>query len=430
MIEFFILFFTYFSEALIVYFYYNSIYETKIKKYSFVITVLSYLFLMFIYMNIINHEIVNLTLTLITNILLCKFLFISSTKSSLFHGISLTILQYISEVLTVYIMATIVNTSSDDFVITHFGAASIISRIFYLLFSRLLAKLSVKENRSKSWGRWVLLALLPISSIFMILSLRLITANLVLSPTHSALCMFSVSFCLIVNIIIYAIYEKAEKSNQKLIDLELVNQKNNIDLQYLNLLEIKNEKMQIMAHDYKNHIAAIQNMSNSNEKEQYLQDILDEISENNKIAKTKNRLLDIIISKYLDICEEKGITFQTDIMSDNLSFMSAKDLSAIFNNALDNAVESAEKSTDKEIMLHISRSINSYHKIIIENSCDNEPVSKNETLITTKKQKSGHGYGTKSIEKSVEKYNGEMKWEYETDEKLFRLFILIPPNIN
>lgn len=424
-----ILIFTYFSEALIVYTYFQSIYEAKMKKGSFIITIIFYMALMLVYQFVINEEWVNLMLVLLCNILVCKFLFISSTRSSFYHGIILTILQYISEFITAYLTACILNVSTTYSVLQHFEIGTIISRIIYLLLSRLLAKLSVKESRSKSWGRWALLSLLPVSSIFMIFCIRLLTANMVLSSAQNTLCMFSISFSLIVNIIVYVIYEKAEKSNQKLIDLELVSQRNNIDLQYLDLLEKKNEKMQIMAHDYKNHIAAMEAMADSEEKKQYIQDVLNEISNSSQMAKTKNRMLDVILSKYADICEEKGIAFQTDIVSDNLSFMSAKDLSAMFNNALDNAVEAAEQSAEKRISLQISRSINQYHKIILENSSDREPVAQNETLITTKKQKAGHGYGTKSIEKAVQKYGGETAWEYDKAQKQFCLTILIPPGI-
>lgn len=421
-----ILVFTYFSEALIVYIYFRSIYEKKLKKGTLIITILCYMALMLVYKFIINKEIVNILLIITVNICLCKFLFNCSTRSSFFHGFTLGIIQYISESLTAYLMAFPLNISTEKTVIQYFEIASVISRIIYLLLSRLLAKLSVKENRSKSWGQWALLSLLPISSIFMILSIRLLTANVILSPVQNGVCMFSISFCLIVNIIVYAIYEKAEKSSQKLIELELANQKNNIDLQYLELLEKKNEKMQIMAHDYKNHITAIEAMTDSSEKKQYLQDILEEITNNSQIAKTKNRILDVIISKYFDICEGKGITFKTDIMSDNLKFMSSKDLSTIFNNALDNAVEAAEQSAEKIITLSISKSMNQYHKIIIENSSDREPLANDKTLLTTKKQKTGHGYGTKSIEKAVQKYGGETDWEYDKAQKQFCLTILIP----
>lgn len=424
-----ILIFTYFSEALIVYTYFHSIYETKLKRGTASIITLCYMILMLLYRFATNEEIVNLLLTILINILICKFLFISSIKSSFFHGFALCIVQYISETLTLYLMSFSLNTSTNHILFQHFDIGSVISRIVYLLLSRFLAKLSVKENRSKSWGRWALLSLLPISSILMILSIRFLTADIILSPAQNGICMFSIAFSLIVNIIVYAIYEKAEKSNQIRIELELINQRNQIDLQYIALLEKKDEEMQILAHDYKNHIAAIAAMTDDAEKEQYMHDVLEEITSNSRMAKTKNRMLDVILSKYCDICEEKGITFKTDIMSDNLNFMHAKDLSALFNNALDNAMEAAEKSVEKVITLHISRSINQYHKIIIENSSDQEPVANNKTLLTTKKQKTGHGYGSKSIEKAVQKYGGETDWEYDKKQKRFCLTILIPSTV-
>ena len=85
------------------------------------------------------------------------------------------------------------------------------------------------------------------------------------------------SFLLLVNIIVYLTYEKAEKSNQKLLEFELINQKNNIDMQYLQLLEKKNETMNIMAHNYKNHIVTIGNMSDSPEIKKYINKMFGEI---------------------------------------------------------------------------------------------------------------------------------------------------------
>ena len=151
-----------------------------------------------------------------------------------------------------------------------------------------------------------------------------------------------------------------------------------------------------------------------------------EIKKYNQIAKTKNKLLDVILSKYTDICRDKNIIFCTDIMTDNLSFINSYDISSLFNNILDNAVEAAEKSTAKYIRLEITNSLNSYHKIIVTNSCDIEPKSEKGKLITTKDSKEIHGFGTKSINNTVNKYDGEMNWEYNDKAKEFKLIILIP----
>ena len=197
-------------------------------------------------------------------------------------------------------------------------------------------------------------------------------------------------------------------------------------MQYLSLIEKKNETMNIMAHDYKNHMIAISNMSDQVEIKNYIDSMMGEIAKYNQICKTKNRLLDVILNKYIDICREKSIEFETNILTDNLNFISNYDISALFNNLLDNAVEASSKSAVKFINLEITNSLNSYHKITIINSSDNQPNGKKGNLITTKNNKATHGFGTKSIRKIVKKYHGEMNWEYDNSNKQFRLIILFP----
>lgn len=156
-------------------------------------------------------------------------------------------------------------------------------------------------------------------------------------------------------------------------------------MQYLNLIEKKNETMNVMAHDYKNHMIAISSMSNQAEIKNYIDNMLGEITKYNQIGKTKNKFLDIILSKYMDICNSKGIEFETHILNDNLNFINDFDLSTLFNNILDNAVEAASKSTVKFINLEIVNSLTFHHKITVINSSDIEPTGKNGDLITTKK---------------------------------------------
>ena len=49
-------------------------------------------------------------------------------------------------------------------------------------------------------------------------------------------------------------------------------------MQYLNLIEKKNETMNVMAHDYKNHMIAISSMSNQAEIKNYIDELEKEIS--------------------------------------------------------------------------------------------------------------------------------------------------------
>ena len=417
--------FAYLTEAIIVYMYISHIYEPKKNKLiSFITILVSYLILFFIYKALINIEFVNTIIITLTNIVLIYFCFKSSFKTSIFHGVILCILQIISEFLTAYITSLIYSISFQNSVDNHFEIGVVLSRILYFLFSNFLSKISVKETNVKTWGKWFALSLLPLSSIYVII----VTDSIALKSYQNILIIISISFLLVINIIIYFVYEQAEKNNQKLLELELTNQKNDIDMQYLNLIEKKNETMNVMAHDYKNHMIAISSMSNQAEIKNYIDNMLGEITKYNQIGKTKNKFLDIILSKYMDICNSKRIEFETHILNDNLNFINDFDLSTLFNNILDNAVEAASKSTVKFINLEIVNSLTFHHKITVINSSDIEPTGKNGDLITTKKNKSIHGFGTKSIRKTIKKYHGEMEWEYDKGLKQFKLVILFPEN--
>ncbi len=429
MFETLFLIFTYFTEALIVYNFAKSIYEVKINKYmTFSIVCIVYFLLMIVYEYIINIDWFNIISVIVVNIIILALLFKSSWKSAFFHGVALGILQLVSEFLTAYITAIIFNTTSQDIIDQHFEIGVIMSRLLYYLFSILLAKVSSKETSAKSWGRWAILSLLPLSSLFVVHMFKATTSNINLSSKQYISSITAISTLFIVNIIVYMVYERAEKNNQKLIELELTNQKNEIDMQYLSLLEKKNEKMQIMAHDYKNHIQTIDAMSDSAEMKQYLQNMLGEVTEYSSVIKTKNKILDVIISKYSDLCSDKDIKFDTEIISENLSFIQGNELSSLLNNILDNAVEAAERSKKKYINMQISRSMGAYCKIVVTNSCDHELNTKNGKLLSTKKNREVHGYGTKSIERVVDKYNGEIKWNYDKDKQEFKLIIIIPEN--
>ena len=417
----------YLSEWLIVYSYAKSIFKKR-NRFSMMITIVLYAVLMLIYKFITNIEAFNLIFTLICNILCVYIGFKSNFKSAFFHGTTLTITQFVSEVVAIYIISLISSSPNDSYTENSviYMTDVIISKMLYFAVSRFLLKFSNKENSTKSWGRWVALSILPLSSLFIILASRLLTNGLTFSFSNSIIFISSLVFLLIANVIVYLIYEQAEKSNHKLIELELVNQKNDIDMKYLELLEKKNETMNIMAHDYKNNLLTIAGMTDSSEINDYINNMVGEITKYNQIAKTKNRLLDVILSKYTDICNNKGIKFETNIMTDNLIFINNYDISTLFNNILDNAVEAASLSSQKYIHLEITNCLNTYHKVIATNSCDAKPNSERGKLITTKENKDAHGFGAKSIKKIVNKYKGEMQWEYDNDLKQFKLIIIFP----
>ena len=105
--------------------------------------------------------------------------------------------------------------------------------------------------------------------------------------------------------------------------------------------------------------------------------------------------------------------------------MKPTDLSVLFGNALDNAIESVEKISDADkrlIHLTISRE-KSFLRIRVENCYEGE-INFVGGLPSTAKDARYHGYGMKSIRSIVEKYNGSMT--VKAQDGWFELRILFP----
>ena len=100
------------------------------------------------------------------------------------------------------------------------------------------------------------------------------------------------------------------------------------------------------------------------------------------------------------------------------------DLSNVMNNLLDNAVEAAEKSSEKKIAVSVYSRNNSMQIIKIINSCDTAPKVSNHKLLTSKKNKSLHGLGLTSVKNTLKKYDAILDWSYDESNNSFETTIV------
>ena len=104
-------------------------------------------------------------------------------------------------------------------------------------------------------------------------------------------------------------------------------------------------------------------------------------------------------------CSASGITLRTNVMSSDISRFSAADISVILTNLTTNAIEGSVRSHGEEILLELSVQCN-YYCIRVANQIEKSVLESNPMLITTKKDKTAHGFGVASIKMLAEKYNG------------------------
>ena len=101
---------------------------------------------------------------------------------------------------------------------------------------------------------------------------------------------------------------------------------------------------------------------------------------------------------------------------DNIK-ISSRDRSLLFSNLFKNAFEAASKCDDEKYIHVKVVSRKNKLKIKIKNNFTGEIKEYPKgSFITTKEDKLNHGFGTMTIKKIVEKYNGSISFEYENNE--------------
>lgn len=144
-------------------------------------------------------------------------------------------------------------------------------------------------------------------------------------------------------------------------------------------------------------------------------------------VETGSKVLDTLLSQKRLVCMKNNIELTCVADGKKMDFISAVDLYTILGNVIDNAIESVLMVSDEEKKV-ISTSIWTKGNLLliqIQNYMENEKINFSEGLpVTTKNAHDGHGYGLKSVQKCVEKYNGSM--DITAENHMFSLTIIIP----
>ena len=109
--------------------------------------------------------------------------------------------------------------------------------------------------------------------------------------------------------------------------------------------------------------------------------------------------------------------------------LSDEDITSLFCNLLDNAIDEASKSDDGFIDIRSEhKSGTSFLMISTINSCNSSPFDDTGKTSTKKSKENYHGIGFTSIEKIVNKYNGNIETYFDGDDNTFHAIILLKVN--
>jgi len=239
--------------------------------------------------------------------------------------------------------------------------------------------------------------------------------------------------------------KKLEELEQKLLELSAQNKdlKYELDSYKWQMEEITRQEEEIrqlhqntrkLKHDMRNHLMVMASYINSGDYENarnYVSEILDKLNAVKSYVETGNTLLNHILNDKLELCRREGIDVKVDIGKAAFEKMKGIDFSAVFSNAVDNAIEASRKEARKEIILSVYEK-KGYDVISVKNRISESVLEKNPELRTTKNSGNDgactdgekHGFGVNQIKEIVESYGGLT--DFYEDDSFFIVNMFIP----
>lgn len=213
---------------------------------------------------------------------------------------------------------------------------------------------------------------------------------------------------MIANILIYYFFIKINSDVRREVEYNILQQKYESDKRHAKDIEELYSETCSLRHDLISHFTAISGLLSEGETK--VKEYIEAVTDNHfkimkSFIKTGNECFDAIVNTKVGMCEREGISTEIRVMNKSLDKLKNEEIGILFGNLFDNAIEAAKNSEKKKIELYVQTQ-NAYLSIYMSNTIDKSVLEENRELVTSKKDKKQHGFGTKNVKKIVDNYNG------------------------
>lgn len=292
--------------------------------------------------------------------------------------------------------------------------------VIYQLFVSRVEKDIVDVTKGVRIFNFVLIPIFSILNIY----LMLYVSSYAIENKMYWLIICDVVLIFILNIYLFSLLSKVSENAEIKGKLALYDQASDLQYRYYQEMEQKLEDSRKTVHDMKNHLQAMERLYQTGEAEkgrQYGDDLRQLLNSFSQDYYTDNRVLNIVINDKAERGRMSGVPVACALNQIDLSFMKEMDITTIFANLLDNAIEAACEAREPWTKLKADN-VRDFIVISVENSMKKSPVL-NESWLNSNKE--GHqGYGLENVKRALEKYNGHLR--IETGENTFKVSLFIP----
>lgn len=415
----------YLTEMLISYIFFSNVFEKRLSSRKCLL-IGCLLFAMGSVTNILfgNNGVINSLVTVFLNSLFAHFCFDGKLKLSLFYSSIITVINGTLEITVVALISMLTKNSFLDYnssfplLVLECSICKVLYFLIILVFSRIVKPSSNTPTLPFNFFLYPIAATVCFS-IFWYISTQTNTPYKIQNLLAIASLILLAS-----TVLLFVTYQSQIEKDRESLQMKSEFARLQTEKSYYQILEQQNQQLMLYAHDAKNHLAAIKSLNTDPQISGYISKLSAQLADYTRNCHSGNKLLDVMIHKYIVDCEMRGISFDYDVKLCNLNEIEDIDLVAILGNLIDNALTAAEKSDGKNVSLATARR-NSYSIIVVSNSCDTPPKTRGVHLVSSKADQKLHGFGLKSVSKTLKKYQGDFEWDYNSEEHIFSVIAMV-----
>lgn len=192
---------------------------------------------------------------------------------------------------------------------------------------------------------------------------------------------------------------------------------------YYQGLRREQDQVRTLRHDLRNHLTALQGLLAQGQTAQaagYLEQIAGSPWAQGSQQICENETANVVLSSKAEAARRLGLQAEFQVALPRDLPIADPDLCALLGNAIDNAMEAAQKAANKKVRLRC-RTDKGLFMLQVENALTGD---ERPDLSTTKKDKAAHGFGLAGMREIAARYGGSL--EAGPREGRFELVVCLP----
>lgn len=255
--------------------------------------------------------------------------------------------------------------------------------------------------------RFAGLFLPPAVSVFIIFSLISI-GDVFMQMYGAFLIILDIFFLVVMNLYIWFLFSYQSKNKKLEAELKIRMKQNELQYQYYEMVEQQYQSSRKMIHDMRNHLQAIEELRKQDAEQgrEYVKDMQGMLDSLSIVNYTDSRMLNIILNDKAKAAKSKGIEMDVRIGRISLEHIRDMDITAIFANLLDNALDAAQQAEGERWIKMRMDTFHDFAVMKLENSMSVQKAGKADIKQEREGERKHMGIGLENVRLTLEKYGG------------------------